>query len=181
MPYSVPQSEPSTVRAGETWTWTRSLSDYPAGEWALVYTFTSATAALSLTATADGTAHLVRETPLVTADHAPGRYQGFAQVSDGTDTFTVWTGSLQVLPDLSSADSYDGRSFARKMLDSIEAILENRGTQGDLDRVSVVLEGRSHQQNPELLLPLRDRFRVEVKREEMAQRSGPSGRILVRQ
>ena len=176
-----PTSEPSILRAGETWEWERTLSAYPAAEWTLSYTFTNATAKLSITAGKDGDTHVVSVAQATTAAYTAGRYDGFGQVTDGSETFSVWAGGLEVLPDLATATSYDGRSHARVMLDAILALLEGRASDDQLDQVSAVLGDRSQARNPELLLPMRDRYRVEVLREEQAKRSGATGRILVRQ
>lgn len=181
MARTTPTTEPTRVRAGETWDWERSLSDYPASTWTLTYTFTSASAAISIVASADGDTHVVDVDPLTTAAYTAGHYEGFAQVTDGTDTYTVWSGTLRVLPDLSAATSYDGRSHARVMLDAIEALLEGRASDDQLDIVSTVIGDRSLMRKPEHLLPLRDRYKAEVLREEYAQRSTSGARILVRQ
>ena len=181
MARTIPTVEPTQARAGETWDWKRSLSDYPADTWTLAYQFTNATSKITITASADGFDHLVTAAKAVTALYAAGDYTGFAQVTDGTSTYTVWSGFLEVLPDLSSATAYDGRSHARKMLDAIEALLEGRGTADQLDLVSSAIGDRSLARKPETLLPLRDRYKAEALREEMALRTGTGGRILVRQ
>jgi len=42
MAATIPSDEPARLRAGDTWKWTRTLGDYPAGTWTLKYRFKNA-------------------------------------------------------------------------------------------------------------------------------------------
>jgi len=150
---SVPISplEPLSVRAGDTWRWVRDLSDYPAPAWSLVYTLYGPAGVVHVTATADGARHLVDLAPAVTGTYAPGRYDGIAHVTDGTDRLQIWSGAVQVLPDLREATTADGRSHARRMLDAIEATLEGRASAGDLDIVRTQLGDQAVERDPAAL------------------------------
>lgn len=177
MAVSVPTKEPTTVRAGDTWEWTTSLADYPAGTYTLTYTFWNASAAFTATASASGSDHLVDIAPATTVGYASGRYEWVARASDGTDTYTVAAGVLQVLPAVGS--SMDTRSHARKMLDAITATLESRATTDELDLVTASFNGRSMTRVE--LIKLRQHYLAAVNQEEQAAklaRGENTGRIF---
>ena len=176
-----PNIEPRAARAGDTWTWTRSFPAYPAGAWVLTYTLFNATGVETLTAGADGTRHLIDEAPASTALIAAGRYDWVAHVTDGTDRHQVGAGSIQVLPDLSEATTYDGRSHARRMLDAINAMLEDRATSGDLDVVRTAVGGHETTYSIEELIKMRRQYAAGVLAEEQAERISrgeQSGRFI---
>ena len=50
MAVDIPENEPDTLRAGDTWKWTRTLADYPASAWTLKYRFKSAAGGFELEA-----------------------------------------------------------------------------------------------------------------------------------
>ena len=54
MTVSIPDTEPTEARAGDTWKWTRAGGDYPASTYTLVYTFTQAATRKQVTATSSG-------------------------------------------------------------------------------------------------------------------------------
>lgn len=100
MSMTVPTTEPTAVRAGDTWAWTRALYDYPAPGWALTYTLFSRVGVITIVAAADVTLHSVSVAPSTTANYTAGRYDWVAHVSDGTDRYQVGSGVLTILPDL---------------------------------------------------------------------------------
>jgi hypothetical protein len=173
MSTTIPTTEPASARAGDTWRWQRTLSDYPASTWTLSYTLFNAAGKVSIAATADGDDHLVSVAPATSAAYTAGRYDWVSHVSDGTDRHQVGAGSINVLPDLSAVSSYDGRSHARKMLDAIDALLEGRATTDQLDLIAAANVGsnsgdQSMQMRPELLLKMRDRYVAILNQEEQA-------------
>jgi hypothetical protein len=168
MAASIPSVEPASARAGDTWQWTRDLGDYPATDWTVTYTFWTATAAFSAVASADGTTHSISLPPATTAAYAAGRYQWTARVSDGTDVFTVGSGTLQVLPAVGAA--MDTRSHARIMLDALNAVLESRATDGDIDVVRTAVGDRATDWDPNTLVKLRQQYASAVVAEEDAAR-----------
>lgn len=163
---SIPMTEPTQARAGDTWEWKKSLSDFPADTWTLTYTLFSSSGVLTITASADSTAHLVDVAPATTAAYTAGRYDWISQVTDGTDQYQVGKGAIQVLPDLSAAATYDGRSHARKMLDAIESILEGRATNDDLDTVRSAHSGRD--MTREGLIKIHQHYSASVRMESEA-------------
>lgn len=125
----VPRSEPISARAGLTWQWRREdLSSYPASSWTLKYRFRGASAGFTFDATADGDAHAVLVAASTTSDFSAGAYSGIGWVKSGAIEIEVWRGTIVVLPSLTSGD---GRSHVRRVIDAIEAVLENRATSTD--------------------------------------------------
>lgn len=169
---TIPDNEPAALRAGDTWRWTRSLSDYPAPGWVLKYRFkTSAATGFEITASASGSDHSVSESDAITAGYTAGRYTWQAWVEGGSsEKYTVDEGTIEVLPDYRSgtaATALDDRSHARKMLDAIEAWLESR----DMAVAEYQIAGRQMKYIPAAeLIKLRSRYRLEVQAEESAAR-----------
>lgn len=119
--------EPNSFVAGDSVSWTKALTDYPAGEgWVLTYEFRGTTRK-TVACGADGDDHLATITAAVSATFNPGTYFVFAFVTKLTERFSVWKGEIKVEPNPALGNSaYDGRSHARKCLDAIEAALEGR-------------------------------------------------------
>lgn len=179
MGYTIPTTEPISLRAGDTWQWTReNLSDYPATTWTLTYYFRNATSYFDIAATADGSTFAVSVALATTATRAPGWYDWTAFVTDCTERYQVGQGRLEVLPDPAGAVAHDGRTFARRMLDYIEAALESRASTDQLDLITAQLENRSLTRDKAGMLSLRDRFRAEVAVEDRTRRGIRSNRIL---
>ena len=171
------------MRAGDSATWRISLCDYPAGAgWVLSYALLSASAPkITFAAAADGDDHLVTLTSATTATWAAARYSMMATVSDGTDRATVRAADIVVLPDLTVAPNYDGRSHARKMLEAIEAALESRATAEQLDLIELSIYNRTSKRGQGVLLEYRSKYRAEVAREDAASGNRPGrGRVLLR-
>jgi hypothetical protein len=181
MAYTIPTSEPTSARAGDTWQWTRDLPDFPA-PWTLVYTFWTSAAAFSLTAASSGSTHTVTASATATAAYAAGRYSWTARVSSGTTQLTIASGVLHVLPAVGLA--MDTRSHARRMLDSINAILEGRATDGDLDVMRTQHGEHSTAWDPEALMRIRSQYAAVVASEDgaaaIARGDNPGRHIRVR-
>lgn len=182
MSVTIPTNEPQELVAGDTWAWTRSLSDYSAATWTLTYYFKNASANFSFAASASGTDHAVSVAKATTAAYAAGTYAWEAYVDDGTSRYRVDHGSLEVLADMSAAGNIDKRSHWRIVLDNVEPVLQNRATQ---DQLSYSINGRSLQRMPiSDLLDLYDRAKGAVAKEDALDRSrnglGSSSKIKVR-
>jgi hypothetical protein len=170
----VPTTEPSYLTAGDTWTWSRSLSDYPAtAGWVLSYALTTRSARIAITASASGADHLVTVTAATTAGYAAGDYTWQAYVTLSTQRYMVGNGSLTVRPNLAAASTgYDTRSSAAKILDAIESYL----TTGDIAAGELNLDGRAIKYHSTLdLLKARDALKAEVDGEEAAARAKALG------
>lgn len=173
---TIPTSEPTSARAGDTWRWRVYLSDYLAPTWALTYTLFGSAGVETLTATDDGAGHLVYLAPADTDEFAAGRYDWVAHVSDGTDRHQVRAGAMTILPDLSDATSYDGRSHARRMLAAIEAMMEGRATDGDLDVVRTSIGDRATDYDLPSLMKLRQQYAAAVAAEDAQAAAALGGR-----
>lgn len=182
MPNNIPTNEPQELVAGDTWEWTRSLADYPAPTWSLVYHFHKSGNTFNVTATTSGTDHAVTIAKGTTANYVAGTYMWDAYVDNGTKRYRVDSGTLIVLPDLTTGTATDRRSHAKITLDAIEAVIEGRAAK---DQESYSINGRSLSRTsiPDLLV-LRDRYKAEVALETRADRInnglGHKGRVLVR-
>jgi hypothetical protein len=166
---AIPTSEPTELRAGDTWAWRREdLSDYPASAgWTLTYYFRNATHKFDVAATSDGDAFAVAVAKANTGK-TPGWYDWLAVVTSTTERFEVATGRTQVLYNLAADAVYDGRTFARTLLDYVEAALLNRATTDQLDTVNAALGDRSLQRDKAGLITLRSQLKSEVTREDAA-------------
>jgi len=165
----IPYGEPDSIRAGDTLQWKRVLSDYPADVWTLTYSLLSSSGKIIITGSASGTDHLIDEDATTTADYTAGAYDWVAHVSDATDRFTLEYGTIEVLPDLSAASTYDNRTHAKTMLDAIEAALEGQATNSQLDQISFTHGPRALSSDKSILIQLRSRYKSEVESEEQAE------------
>jgi hypothetical protein len=184
MALTVPTTEPRTFRQGELVSWTRSLSNFPASAWTLIYTFRSPSHSFAVTAAADGDGHVASIAASASADIPAGDYTWQAIANDGALDFKqVDAGRLTVDKDLALADDgYDTRTFNKRMLDAIEARLE--GT-ADRDDISYSTEGLSvSRYSPEQLTERWRHYRALVVQEERqalaANGDHHGGRIFTR-
>lgn len=179
---NIPATEPSTVNAGDTVRWTRSLPDYPSSAgWTLTYQLVNAAARITLTGTASDDDHLVQASATTTASWTSGDYAWRAQVSRAGEVFTVGEGRVTVRPSFSSG-TQDTRSQARHALDNVNAYLANSN---NLAAAEYEVAGRKLKRHSLTdLWKHRDRLQAEVSREEAAARMAAglpsSNRIFVR-
>ena len=166
-------TEPASICAGDSASWLLSLADYPAGQgWSVQYDLVNASGRITLTSAAEGDSHRITKTPAQTVAYAPGAYAWQKRVKNGTDAYTIGTGSIDILPDLATAAVFDTRTFAEKTLAALEAWIENH----DPGVSEYEIAGRRMKYIPVAeLLKLRSQFALEVRRQ-----SGKSGRILMR-
>lgn len=119
---------PAKFTAGESISWSVSLSDYPASEsWELVYTLIKSDTRIQITASADGDDHLIEVSSATTADYAVGEYEYQAHISNGTEKYEVDAGVVEILTDFAThASGFDSRSTVKKILDAIDTVLVTR-------------------------------------------------------
>lgn len=115
-----------TLNAGGSYTELVTAASYPASAgWVLKSRFTpraAGGAAVALTAAAEGDSHRFTATAAVTATWAAGAYSWVQWAERGSDSYTVATGQLQVLPNLRTlAVGTDTRSQAQRALDDCRA------------------------------------------------------------
>lgn len=169
MAYQVPTIEPDTLTAGDLWTWTRSLADYPPADgWVLSYSVVSnGNTTQTLTATTSGTSFLVSVAASTTASTSPGLWFWQARVTKGSESYTVGTGRFTVLPNFATSTA-DPRSLIKRTLDAIEANLAGSAVQNEMTMTvdGVALSYRSFDE----LLRLKSRFTVLYQAEIAAER-----------
>jgi hypothetical protein len=176
---------PSTLRIGDTWSWTDSLDDYPSPTWTLKYALRKHDeSVIDITGTEDGTDHSLDVTAAVSAGYVPGEYAWSAFVEDGSgaslERHTVGSGTVKLLPSIHAATSAtDLRTYAQKMLDAIEAVMFGRATHADL---SLTINGKAIQyMKPKELREERAYFQSEVAKEQRAESGkNPGRRIMTR-
>lgn len=184
MTATVPTVEPASIVAGDRIQWKKTLSDYPAGTWTLVYYFLNASGKFSITAGTDGTDHSVDVAAATSKAYAAGKYDGQGRVTSGTDIYVVWRGRIEVLANFELAGSRDERTHARKMLEAIEAELEGRATAAQTSMLEYTIGSRNYRRDPKILLEWRDRYSVEVAAEDVAAAiangTNPNRRFMAR-
>ncbi len=170
MAFTIPFTEPECFSAGDRVQWKRTLEDYPISEgWSLTYYLRGNFAhdPINLVATTSGTDYEIDLSPDVTGAYTPGIYYWQAFVSVTGDRKPIGSGKITVLKNFSEVtDPTDERTHARRCLDSLNAVIENRATR---DEVRYVIQaiGLSVDKMPiKDLLMFRDYYLVEVNKEE---------------
>lgn len=176
---SIATYEPDRLTIGDLWTWKKSFSGYPASEgWALTYYFSNAATAFNFDAIASNDDYLVSVTS--PEGVAAGKFTWRAFVSLDGDRIQVGQGTAEIFTNPIDATSGDFRSHAAKVVEAIEAVIENRATK---DQENYSIEGRSLSRTPVAdLLVLRDRYRLELQQEKMRENfaKGRPGRRTVK-
>lgn len=182
MAATVPTTEPTSARAGDTWQWRREdlSSDYPASAWTLKYYFRNASSYFDVTASADGDDFEVTVAKATTAGYTVGDYDWVAVVESATERFEIDAGRLEVTRNYATGAVYDGRTFARTVLEAVEAAILSKATGSQLDLVQAALSERSLQYRPADLFVLRSKLQAEVRREDSARAGIRSNRVSVR-
>lgn len=126
MAAEIPTTEPATIRAGDSVTWTRGYTDYTAADgWTLHYSFRKKGAggtAIDFDCTTSGALFLASIAAASSADWIPGIYSWVAYVTKADDRYTVGSGDTLVLLNLQGGDasSTDPRTKAERILDFID-------------------------------------------------------------
>ncbi len=168
-------TEPTELRAGDTWNWTRAWGPYPSALYTLQYIFNSpfnrfVLPSAAITADEDGQSFDIQATSAQTLPCAADTYQllavlsGIAGSSSAGQQVTLPLQNVLVQPDLLSASGpVDTRSSVKKQLDALEAALA-----GDTrpDVLDYMIEGRQIHKIPpaeriRLLSWLRSMYRAE--------------------
>jgi hypothetical protein len=176
---------PTTAVAGDTLTWTTSLSDYPASSgWVLTWRLVPASGiARSIVCTASGADHLATAAAATTAAWVAGRYALIGSVAKGAERYTVEQGAITITADLANAVTLDTRSSARKALEAADLALETYGAKAYLQQLAVGDRSKTFR-SPAEFLAWRSRLQAEVAREENAERMANGGanrnRLFVR-
>lgn len=181
MTVAIPTSEPTRIRAGDTLSWTKSLSDYPADTWALHYRIWNASSKYDITASADGADHLVSVTAATSATYVAGDYQWTSWVTSGAERYTISAGRITILPDIAAIASpgYDSRSTAKKTLDMLDAAMLAHGANAWVQEYEIAGRRMRFKDVGEFMA-FRSKLQYEVAREEMAAGGRCTNKINVR-
>ncbi len=130
---TVPSNEPLKLRAGDTWQWTRTITDHPASTWSLVYTLRRfGEDPITITGVANGDTFDITVTAAVTAPYKHGVWDWIARVALSAEVFTVDQGKLEILPNIELEQIADHRTYNQRALDALEAVMENKATSDHL-------------------------------------------------
>ena len=90
MSHPIPTAVPATLRVGDTATWRRTLSDYPANDgWTLAYVLVKTGVQIAISASADGASHLVEVATATTGAWTAGTYAWQERVTKSGKTYTT--------------------------------------------------------------------------------------------
>ncbi len=182
MAIDIPAIEPELIYAGETVQWTRSFPDYPATDYTLKYYFNGPGAIDPISAAAYNTTdYLVTISAADSALYTYGIYSWVCYAEKGSgatiEKYRLGTGFITI-------KTLAGKSFAKTMLDAIEAILSSRATNKDLDLVGKTLGSSNITKKPELLMEYRAKYKSEYLAEQAdenrKQGNATGNRILIK-
>ena len=164
-----PTSVPSELKVGDNWNWVNNQlgTDYVNSAYALKYEFNLIDGATNVhfqvVAVNDGDNYKVEIAHGTTANYTPGEYNWIANIhKNGGGRIKVAEGFITIQDNYHSTNS-SVRSFAKQMLDAIEAVALNRAT---MDQSSMSIAGRSlSRMSIDELMTFRDRFKTEYLQE----------------
>ncbi len=166
---TTPVGIPAVLRAGDTWKWTQTYTDFPISDsWALSYHIRGKDRIDwdSSWVTDDGTTHTIEIPSAVTALIGAGGYTWQARVTDTSETYTAAEGVLTIEPDPETAVAGDLQSHAERMVAVLEPEIEARILGTGSAHEDYMIAGRQIRKIPigELKAML-GRYRSEVRRQ----------------
>jgi hypothetical protein len=139
---TTPTTEPARIVAGDTVSWTKSFTDYPASVWTLKYRLINSTTKIDITATASGDDYAIAVASATTVNWVAGKYDYTAWVEKTGERVTVGSGRMEVAPNLAALTTYDARSDARKIYEALLAAYQTRATGGQTFVAEYEIAGR---------------------------------------
>lgn len=181
---TIPTTEPTSITAGDTLSWSKSLADYPATEWTLKYRLVNAAGKVDITAAADGSNYLVGVTSAISAGYAAGTYAWTAWLEKTGERVTVGSGTLIIKPDLAVQNSFDARTDAAIVVDQLMAAYKTfTATQGHVAEYEIAGRKMKYRSSAEILDALnhwKAILAAEKRAERIAAGFGAGGKLLVR-
>ena len=185
---TIPTVEPLEVIAGDTLTWKKSFSDYPASDsWVLSYALVKDGKIILIDdteVTTDGDYHVVEVSAETSAAYTAGTYKWQAYVTLSGARYQVGEGTMEIKPNFATQSTgYDGRTTVKQTLDALEAMMLRKASK---DQMSLTVPNgrRVDRLSPEQLLMWRDRMKSEYEKEKQADRIarglGGGNHIMVR-
>jgi hypothetical protein len=154
---------------GDSLDFLATVDGYPAGAgWVLKYSLRGPSS-IDMTAVASGDDYHVQASSATTAAWLPGQYHWVSVVSMSGQRYTVGSGTLVILPDLSAqVAGYDGRSLAEKSLADAEAALADLSASGKrVKEYTIGTRGAKYYTASELLVAV-NYWRIKVANEGAA-------------
>ena len=163
-----PTTEPNELQLGDFWAWKRTdlSTDYPTASYSLSYEFNlvdgSTAANFTLTATESNDEYIIEVSN--TTSYTAGEYNWVAYITRSSDSARIkLTEGFTEIQENYATTTSSVRSHAKKVLDAIEAVIENRAT---MDQSSMSIAGRSLSRlTIDELLQFRDRYKAEYLKE----------------
>lgn len=150
---------PKHIQAGDTLRFTDQAANYPAPTWTITYALYNGETSITFSSSANGSEHDFNVAHATTTKWHSGEYRYQATASDGTDKFTIGTGVVKVLPDLSSG--LDGQlTHVERTLATLEKTIESLVSK---EHSTMQFNGRSYTvREVGDLLVLRDKYKAEL-------------------
>ncbi len=184
MAAAIPTTEPESITAGDSATWTRSFPDYSAADgWVLSYAFVQAgKPSLTIATTGSGVTYTAALTTANTSALTSGLWYWQAYVSKTGSRVTVGQGRLNVLRNFADAGAdFDPRSFAKKALDAIEeACLSGIREDIEISIDGMILRFRTFTEMLEARAKYQVLYNQEVEAERVANGKGKRRKVLTR-
>jgi hypothetical protein len=167
MSFSIPDVEPASQRAGETFHWTMSLPDFaPADGWSLTYYFSGPDRFIVTATTSAAGDFDCQITAAISTNYPAGRYRYSGIVTKGSESHEVRTGVCTITANLATASAGSQQSPNELMLAAIRARLNERATSQQLIE-SYGIHGRQVAKVPLLdLVKLEGIYAARVYREQ---------------
>lgn len=162
------------IVVGDTLNFLTTTTGYPASAgWVLTYKLIPKTvgpAVISIPSTPEGDDHRVIVTAAVTAAWVAGEYSFEAYVTKALERYRVESGQVRIAVNPATATSLDNRSHERKVLEAIEAVIENRASQTQREMIEYTIGSRSQKfdaiESKAELLKLHSKYKWLVANEE---------------
>jgi len=134
---------PSQIRAGDTTSFQVKLDDFTNDNWNLNFKIINQSESLTLITVPGVKLEIFVVSPIVISLSA-GLYNIVGQVAnknDAQEKYSIHFSSIQILPDLFSANTYDTRSTAQKMLEILDEAMLLHGN--NAFKQSYSIQGRN--------------------------------------
>ena len=144
----IPYNEPTSIRAGDTISWKKTVADYPpSAGYTLKYALRNATNKIDITCTTSGSDYLASVTAATSVAYSVGRYTWAAYVTKGADVnleqHTIDTGTVDILPNLSVSVAYETRSDARIIYDGLITAYKTFIASGSANVTEMTIAGKT--------------------------------------
>ena len=179
---------PTSIRAGDSATWTETLPNYPATDgWALKYRIVWRAPGITpptIDTVGNVDTHTATLTSATTAAYTVGPATLVRWVERPGERITLDHQPVQITPDLTTATASDSRSANQKALDDARAALAAYVASGQMKVANYTINGRSMQfRGSEDLTRLVQHYEREVAKEhalKAALNGVAAGRIITR-